>query len=284
MSDNKKEQHKKSHQDFLDDLNEQIELITEYCTFLDQGKIHFAKPLATAIRVLVHQTGSSTSLLKHLGELENMDFLSTSKNYETDDEIIFLMTLITGAEKVKIKRNKVVKSEYIFVPNLNSNIHAPDYLTHKDWYENEKILISNEIDDEGLVHLYTPESERLVASRNSIINFFANKDGGAHVDLKSEKSLYRLSKNMSSFDYIDKKPLNTYKPGDRHVPGEPIKYSLQAALRQIAHELLISLDERFNLDINYNPSHQKILGYNLSKCHNLCVAFNQENRQMNFLN
>lgn len=283
MSDNNKEQYEKSHQDFLDDLNEQVQLISDYCTFLDQGKIHYSKPLATAIRVLVHQTGSSTSLLKHLDVLENMNFLSTSKKYETDDEIIFLMTLITAAEKVKIKRNKIVKREFIFVPNLNSNIHKPSRLNYKDWYENEKVLISNEIHDDGLIHLYTPESERLIASRKSVINFFANKDGGAHVDIKSEKSLYRLSKNMSSFDYVDKKPLNTYKPGDRHVPGEPIKYSLQATLRQIAHELLLSLDERFNLDLNYNPSHQKIIGYNLSKCHNLCVTFNQENRQMNFL-
>lgn len=284
MTGNQKDQYIKTHQDFLEELNEQIELITDYCSALDQGKMHFSKPLATALRVLVHQTGSSTSLLKHLGVLSDMKFVSTSKHYDTDDDIILFLSLISAAEKVKIKRNKIVKREYIFVPNLNSNIHEPIKLNYQDWYENEKVLISNEITDDGLINLYTHNSQKLIASRKSIIDFFANKDGGAHVDSKSEKSLYRLSRNMSSFDYVEKKPFNTYRPGDRHVPGEPIKYTLQAALRQIAHELIISLTDKFELQLKYNPSHQKILGYNLSECFNLCVTFNSKNREMNFMN
>lgn len=283
MSDNKKEQYEKNHQDFLDDLDEQVELIRDYCKFLDQGKMHFSKPLATAIRVLVHQTNSSTSLLKHLNVLDSMSFLSTSKKYETEDDIIILVTLITAAEKVKIKRDKIIKKETIYVPNLNKNNNKTRWLGYEDWYKNESILISNEITDEGLVPLYTAKSDRLIASRMSIVTFFSNKDGGAHIDRKSEKALYRLSKNISSFDYRNTKPLNTYKRGDRHVPGDPIKYPLQAALRQIAHELLLSVDKQFGLDLDYQYSHTDILGYDLYTFKNYCVTFNPDNREMSVL-
>lgn len=283
MSDNKKEQYEKNHQDFLDDLAEQVELLRDYCKFLDEGKMHYSKPLATAIRVLVHQTPSSTSLLKHLNALENMSFLSTSKKYENEDDIIILVTLITAAEKIKIKRGKIVKKETIYVPNLDKNNNRTSWLNYEDWYKDESILISNEITDDGLTSLYTAKSDRLIASRMSIVTFFSNKDGGAHVDRKSEKALYRLSKNISSFNYKDTKPLNTYNPGDRHVPGEPFKYPLQAALRQIAHELLLSLDKEFSLSLDYQYSHTDILGYDLRTYRNYCVTFDPDSRQMSIL-
>lgn len=280
MSDSKKEQYKKTHQDFLDELNEQVLLMIDYCHNIDQGKYYYCKPLATAIRVVVHQSGSSTSLLKHLGVYGHIKLLSTSKTYQTKDEIIILLTLIAKATQVKATKDGIHILGDIFVPMLDTSIHKRTKLKLFKWYEKQIVLISNEIVDGGLVDLFTPESERLQASRMSIVTFFANKSGGAHVDSESEKSLYRLSKNLSSFDYYDE-PLP--RVGQRHIPGKPVLYPLQAALRQIAHELILSLINYFNLDVLYSPSHVDILEYNIKNSSNHCITYNKITREINML-
>ncbi|MCG3057016.1 hypothetical protein KZ287_33150, partial [Escherichia coli] len=61
-------------------------------------------------------------------------------------------------------------------------------------------------------------------------------------------------------EYQDVKPLNSYNPGEKYIPGTPVDSPLQAAIRQIAHELILTIRKEFNIGRSYNPSHKKIIG------------------------
>lgn len=49
------------------------------------------------------------------------------------------------------------------------------------------------------------------------------------------------------------------------VPGIPIKNPLQSALRQIAYEIITTIHKEFGLLPSYDPTHQNILGYEISE-------------------
>jgi hypothetical protein len=53
-----------SQQDLEFQLKEQLEFIASSAEAYDAGKFAESKRIATSVRVLVHDTGSSTSLLK----------------------------------------------------------------------------------------------------------------------------------------------------------------------------------------------------------------------------
>ena len=47
-------------------LREQVTLLIAYCENFDSGQQAFCKPMATSVRILLHQTGKSESLLGQL--------------------------------------------------------------------------------------------------------------------------------------------------------------------------------------------------------------------------
>ena len=53
-----------------DKLKVQLELLRSYTEHFDSGMIHMALPMATQVRVLIHQTDKSNSLLHQL-DLDN---------------------------------------------------------------------------------------------------------------------------------------------------------------------------------------------------------------------
>jgi hypothetical protein len=63
---------------FQQQLQEQIGFLDASCAAYDYGNKSEALRLATTIRVLVHDTSNSTSLLKHLGVKETMEMIDGS--------------------------------------------------------------------------------------------------------------------------------------------------------------------------------------------------------------
>jgi hypothetical protein len=242
--------------------------------------MNYALPLATLIRVLVRDgSPSSKSLFYLLNKKETMKFCSTSNVYRAHDNILYLLTLITAAYKPVIENGRIINQEPVFVPNLNRNITHKNWISFDEWF-NCPIFIYNKESYDGLIKLEQTEDSKLIISRWDIINYFSNKSGGTHISPKVNMDMYTLEKGLGSMEYQDIKPPESYKPGEKHVPGIPFRGPLHAAIRQIAHELILTIRREFNMGRNYNPSHKKIIGHTIEKATDRCVRFNPVTRQV----
>lgn len=217
-------------------LLEQLEFLIDSCNNYDKGKFNYSKQLATNIRVLVHQTPYSASLLNLLQRQRNMQFCSTAsfpKNAVYFVSTVFPTQIITN-------KNGYKKVEPVFLPILNSNKSI-----HKKWVDfdswwNQNILIS----------------DQLTFSRREMILYMSNKDGGTHVDPGVIEKYYKVSKATESLFYLT----NNSIIDDPYQKGEPFKYLHFAVVRQIAHEIILSIRKEFNLRPSYNPTNK----YNLN--------------------
>ncbi|MDO3393925.1 hypothetical protein Q3C15_07815 [Ligilactobacillus sp. 110_WCHN] len=104
-------------------------------------------------------------------------------------------------------------------------------------------------------------------SRENLIRFMANEDGGAHVDHKINKFFKNLRDGDSSFriittDINDETFKNIVGGFNNHKDIFPT-YINWGLTRQIVHETLLAFDEKFNL--NYNPDLERNFNKRLNK-------------------
>ncbi|UNA35476.1 hypothetical protein LRM35_21265 [Klebsiella variicola subsp. variicola] len=174
----------------------------------DIGYTDEAIRIATNIRILLHQTKNSTSLLKHLNAT-TINLLSTSMDYEGDvnDAVRFCIGMV--------KYEATAGGPFYFLPTLQG---APikEYIPFSKWWT-QPILIMK------------PGG---VFTRRKIILDASNKDGGAHVDSMFPEDYEFLTSPgiMGSFG--------------RYTPNgyvyEEIENTHYTLLRQMAFEILNS--------------------------------------------
>jgi len=193
----------KNRNEFLKHLKEQKSFMKRSMKSYNLGYEDEAQRIATTIRILLHDTTTSTSLLKHLELKNNVHFLSTAGDYMPTNLLSYEGILAASSTGYYLPMNSVVSK-------VEGILHTFD-----DWW-NQVIL-----DDK--VNLF---------SRKNIILEVANKDGGAHVDEKLNEAYANLIKNHSLSGKILK--------NDKSFP---LKNSpVYACIWQIAFELLYSLD------------------------------------------
>ncbi len=157
--------------DLRDSLNEQLYFLKTSLDNFPNSEIE-AKRIATTIRVLVHNTKSSTSLLKSLRLKKTLSFVNSAS---PNDGRLHSMTGMVGVRGsnseqyfgliAKINNNGILTSVPLFHQHLEEWYASYQTLDFNDWWEMEIIKIQ----DLGL-------------SRKQLVLFAANKDGGAHVD------------------------------------------------------------------------------------------------------
>lgn len=198
-------------QDLDRQLKDQFTLLEALADSYDAGNIIVAKSIATTIRVLVHDTANSHSLLGQLG-------MKTKKFYDTalflDDDSISADVVRVGSFcglagiGVGIKEN--------FVPFLDD---APTkifgYVDFNDYW-NRVIFIDQQSNS---------------FTRKEIILAVANQDGGAHVDPRIEEKYKKLAHD-NALGWMASADGKTWGV----LPGSEL-----AAIRQIAHEFLRTL-------------------------------------------
>lgn len=134
-------------------LQRHLEFIENSCRAFDQGQEHEALRIAVALRVLLHDTKTSTSVLSLLGQKGIIHLTSIAPNVpqNLDPSITFYFGI------------PVIFGDTIR-PNLNSG-RPPMSLTVQDWLD-QTVMFN------GGVWL----------TRQDVILKAANEDGGAHVD------------------------------------------------------------------------------------------------------
>ena len=183
----------------------------------DNGFNGEAKRLAVSIRVLVHDTSNSKSLLGQLGQ-KDVQFLDSAfpvvhGNKNTHCGLVMPSLSPTNGNK--------------YIAFLDDNPHGKKICTSFDtWWESTVF-----IDDAG---------KKL--SRKDLVLAIANQDGGAHVDPSLNQIYANLSRNNSLRLFVSN--------GKSRRPMEGPEL---AAIRQIAHEVLKSLIPSYAKSPVYPP-------------------------------
>ncbi len=190
--------------DFQIHLQKQLRFLARSCESFDAGFLDEAVRVATTIRILVHQTKSSISLLKHLNAT-TINLLSTTD--EAPPDTLYKMSMGTisiGSDGVK------------YFPTLGEG----GYIAHipvSKWWDQVVIV-----------------SDRVRLSRRKIVLAAANQDGGAHVDSKLNpeyKALAEAGFAGTAFRATDELHTEMALEGTHHI-----------CLRQMGYELLNSPD------------------------------------------
>lgn len=144
----------------LMNLSEQLQFLRASGNAFDAGYAAEAKRIAVSIRVLVHDTRNSRSLLSQLGVKDQTHFW----DYAPDDPPgnllpysgLLLMRLSVGGEA----------SGHAALPRLDNGATPPKLIKFESWWH--------------AVVIRTIAGQRY--TRRDLILGAANKDGGAHVD------------------------------------------------------------------------------------------------------
>jgi hypothetical protein len=188
--------------DYRAQLAKQLGFLWRSCAAYDQGHIDEAVRIATAIRVLVHNTKNSTSLLNHLDAL-GISLASTVSTMDRSRSVfMFGMGQGIGTDKGMTWA-------------ANTDCKAIDrQLPIAEWWE-QVVYIRGQ----------------LQATRRNLVLAAANKDGGAHVDSALTKEYEALMTTGESgwFHY----------PGEDGT-FRPIMDSHLMYIRQMGFELLNS--------------------------------------------
>jgi hypothetical protein len=201
----------KSETELLNDLKNQIILINNSTKLYDSGCESEAINLATRIRVLVHSTSNSISLLSQLKKSDILFYDSVS-TYESDDLMtqssILIMKLDSrGAEYTAPLDNPAIGRKY-------------RKRSFSNWWER--------------VYIFKDKDGNLF-SRKDIVLGVADTDGGAHIDPRLDRAYANLSRfNSLAWRYRT-------KDGD----DKPLASPIPPAIRQIAHEVLKTLQDEF---------------------------------------
>jgi hypothetical protein len=188
-------------------LIEQIQFLRTSAERYDSGIKAEAKRMAVALRILLHDTSNSTSLLCALGEKEAIQYYDSIEEIDSEKTISFLGVRIT-----------VTRDGATFVPRLTV---PPKKVTFDEWWN--RIVI------------FTP-AENIEFTRKDIILSLANTDGGAHVDPELERDYWALSRmKITGWNVRTQDGAGIVEHGPE-----------LALVRESAHEIVMSLVEHFS--------------------------------------
>jgi len=182
-------------------LRRQLSFVITSCHAYDRGHREEAIRIATAARVLFHDTPSSRSLVRGHMRLEKIKLRSTCANI--DDHGLGFIGLEPSSASFRPYLDDVVRDEQVDV---------------ETWWRREpimKLMKANE-----------------VINRRQLILAASNKDGGAHIDASIPSEYDRLEAGVGIKAGVK------FASGERKLVT--LRFANLAALRQIGHELLTS--------------------------------------------
>lgn len=192
-------------------LKDQIHFLVESSNAYDSGFTSEAKRLAVAIRILVHDTASSPSLLTLLNRKDIL-FYDTAYDYDPSNLLV-----VCGLLMIRMGTGG---AEYV----------APLGTGSPQRYSNGKIPFVQWWDKIVLV-----DGKGAKFTRGGLVLKVCDKDGGAHVDPKLDEPYHDFSRgNSLGWRFL--------KDG---VEQDSVGRPELASVRQIGFEVLKSLEDEF---------------------------------------
>jgi len=188
-------------------LEEQIRFLKKSAEDFDKGNKAESKRIAHTIRLLLHDTSSSKSLLGQL-QLKSIHFLDTSYDVEDTSCLSKFGLVMMALSQGEFKPRCITPPKPWGEPR--------ELKSFEDWWN--KIVII--------------DSENNHFTRKDLILGLANKDGGSHVDPELDEAYNKLTRQNS----IGWK-CRINKGLERGIEAIEL-----ASVRQIAYEVLESLE------------------------------------------
>jgi len=195
--------------------DEFIKLMKALCEAYDKSDCDvIALSISVAIRVLVHDTDRSKSLLTHIKK-KDRNYLST--NFQNKEEAVSLGLV----RQINVGVKDGIGGEAKYWPLCDERyfpMRGQSTFTNFDnWWSEEEVF----------------KSSKASLTRRDIVLSVANKDGGAHLDAKVPEKYDHFRKTWSGGSTLT--GINSgIARGYDNIPTYP-------AVRQIAYELLSSL-------------------------------------------
>lgn len=197
---------KQSKDELLKHLEEQFQFIFLSSISFDKGCLAEAKRLATCLRTLLQDTNKSVSLLRQL-DMKNIDFYDTAGTYNTKIH----WTAYHPLASVLYGEGSIPK---YFAPLDSVPKENIKWIPFTEWW-NKKVIV---------------DSSKNKFSRERLLRYVANQDGGAHVDPSLDEKYYQLSRKNA----LGEKYFKNGKWFDMERPE-------LASIRQMAHEVQTTL-------------------------------------------
>jgi hypothetical protein len=194
--------YQQSRTDLASHLAEQLEFLQASADAFDRGRDGEAKRLAVSVRVLVHETKNSRSLLGQLGLL-SQNFVST-----VFPDVVGNLTAHGGLISMAVSG-----PETSYIAMLD-DVPMVRQLSFRDWWDET---------------VFTDDTKTTLSRRELVLSV-ADQDGGAHVDPTLNEAYAKLSRE-NSMGWVVAAAGET----------KPIPKPERAAIRQIAHEVLRTL-------------------------------------------
>jgi len=198
--------YRQSTEELQQHLKDTIQALQDSANAFDEGREWEAKRLAASIRVLLHDTSVSKSLLGQLGQ-KAIPFYDTSLPHSPENVLTY--SGLTAMEMTPQGANHVALLDML-PPEI-----PPRWVEFDNWWH-------------GIIFIDKNASK---TSRMDLIGAVANTDGGAHVDPVLDGKYANLSRR-NSLAWRFKGPR-----GDVPLDGPE-----KAAIRQITHEVLKTLN------------------------------------------
>lgn len=224
-----------NRQRFREQLKRNVGFIRRSCEMYDQGHTDEAMRIATALRILMHDTSHSVSLLKHLRVKSIMKF-SSSCQPPPQNVIAF-----QGLGQLYMNVSKDYEVTRRLRPVTDKDAPRPVVVPWQQWWE-MPIYVSRA--DAGIRIAGSPDRNIFITRKNLILGA-ANKDGGAHVDAELDPDYEFLASIGALQLYSDE----VHLANGETVSLPPLKDAHLVYLRQIGYEVLESLDLRMLLAI-----------------------------------
>lgn len=208
-------------------MEEQLDFLQSSADDFDDGKESEAKRMAVQLRILLHDTEKSKSLLGLLGKKSSIFYLDSSfKNGVGQENFSSYSGLVSKS---------IGPNGGKFTPYLDELIPGQSFRPVKfEEYWNGIIFV----DIKGNIF-----------SRKDVILAIANKDGGAHVDSALDEKYVDLTR-LNSLGWKSWSDLEYSDLGDASL----------AAVRQISHEILKTLIPGYTKKIISSPEVEFMIG------------------------
>ncbi len=227
----------RSADEIKNSFNHQCDYLYRSCRAFDAGQENEALRLSTTLRVLLHQTPKSNSLLNQMNLLTSLAYVDSGArrasliqvlnqqapagmvyNFDIADTLLVFSSVIGDEIKfiAPLMRSRFVTAD----PKHAAVVPTRSY---KDWWEDRFMEVTNG-------HAF---------SRKDIVLALANKEGGTHLDPDIE----------IKFDDLYQDNLGT-EAGTDSIPFQKVKPNIAyATVRQIAYEVMATFDDHFGTDL-----------------------------------
>jgi len=216
--------HQQSQTELKQHLNEHIEFLKLSAQSFDNGFEAEAKRLAVSLRVLLHDTPQSASLLGQL-TLKNQ-FWDSALPEDAGSVLSHSGLVVQVLSTTEGARHQAYLDE---LPVAT----CAGFVPFDGWWRDPVL-----VDQQGRE-----------ISRKDLVLWIANKDGGAHVDPQLNATYADLSRN-NSLGWVQEST-----SGSR-----PVRAAELAAVRQIAHEVLKTLEPGYAMLPKYRQTDSMVMG------------------------